>query len=1586
MKFDHSDMYLVFACKKEISLLPVREEHPPLLVLNNWAGNHSRILCVEVMAGTIMAGLQNGHLISFGSAAMQNKGGDSHEGLDKPREGYAYNSLLTEKHDGPCGVLWRRKYDQGFISGGYDGSIMIWTVSCNLLNRIDLKQLAQIPVSSFKIKSICEDANINSFIIGTKAGDIIELNTKNECEILLKGHLGELKDLDKLGQNQEAVTVAQDRQLIIWDTAKLEQKSIIQLDYEASCVGGSFDGSHVAVGHPSGLIQIIEAYNTGTLKRIKDFSTPIILLQYSERTEDPVLAAACNLNTIRFYAVDKAYSLISSVSLGSESLLSLDFNLEGDKVRIITKDLGLKYRNVKDGATVTHFIDPGPKMKKNKIAPEIQKLDDPNENSKDLAMSGPANMKETQWSTVGWLLDWPVHALLLDTDIVLRVTAVERSLDRHCIALGLSDGNLRLYRYPCIEKAPAFVEYKVHSSAVTKIKFIPHTNYMISIGSTDRSIVQWKMNIPEVRDDIVRPINENDWKAEYYNELKVVTPMQAVVPIKGNPEDQWKEHIRQWNVPKTFSGSPDQDYNLKYLFGCQVGGSTNYAKLTASQKAAYFLSNTAVIQDPHSKNCKQSYFRLHNTPILCLSLNNEKELVATGDWADSGDHGSVYVWHYKTKDVKCHFKAKGTSGVILVEFSPDSTKLVAVSNDDHHTMDIFDLMINRLVITCKVSESIVVGIAFKNNNEFATVSCDEPRFWKINGANISSAKCDWSLFGFEGKEGLLLKEGSEDQDDDIMDKAAVIKDIPNLLTVCCYAFTQAVFVTATDNGYVYVWINDCYKQKVSSEADERKKDEGKPIRSMISYKSILYTAGDDGIIRTWNYSSQLILERKITLGLQSPLKPGFEIRSLDIGVDEVFLIGTNTANLFVCQEKAHSYKKTHENRAKMSSARETRAFAMVSQSHSSRAICCLAVHPSEPVFVTGSEDARLIIWSASYGSNKYLDMSSLDDPSHVVALDWSSDGMLIAAGTAKGTLCLFDNNLAATMLPKETRGDRILAIKISTYPYKLAVTFQKSTNVYIVDIIQNKKSQTFSINWEERAEVKLKDTCHIMDWSIDGGFIVCTTDSWEQVYIDTKEMRLISYASVKGKIWLTWTQPIGPYVKEIKIETGHEVKYNPVCRSTKFAVKAKDHEMLNGTNPQNLFLAKGDRHGDIHLYRYPSIKANSDHLTLKALAQRLTCVRIFSNDSFIVAASDKDNTIAVFEVDAKNYKKTVENHNEVVEDRNRGQKSSEVSNLERSSRDEGIPCLRPNRSTRLTFEDKIEDSQDMGKEFSLEKALSDIKRFNLPWMAAIRYPTDYLKPPVNSKLVPKLRVIPEYVFGFRAKDCRDNLRYLNKDEVVFATGALVVIHHLNHNRQRFFCEHRGDITCFSLLESHSLAASGDIGTSSNIYIWNTNSLSSVARINTESMHGVVKLRFSKSTAHLLALDSDTSSTISIFNYLTGVKIHSVHGDDAVNPIVDLNWINHNQFISSGMNHLKIWSLDKNILTKAKLSLDPKYESQNFICSLANGRDILAGTDTGDILIWRHGAFNSFPQIYHISKQGVNRDVCGVSNMMVIGTT
>jgi hypothetical protein len=57
------------------------------------------------------------------------------------------------------------------------------------------------------------------------------------------------------------------------------------------------------------------------------------------------------------------------------------------------------------------------------------------------------------------------------------------------------------------------------------------------------------------------------------------------------------------------------------------------------------------------------------------------------------------------------------------------------------------------------------------------------------------------------------------------------------------------------------------------------------------------------------------------------------------------------------------------------------------------------------------------------------------------------------------------------------------------------------------------------------------------------------------------------------------------------------------------------------------------------------------------------------------------------------------------------------------------------------------------------------------WLASVKYPTDYIKPEINSEKAPKVRLTKEHVFGFRSKDTRRNLKYLNQKEFMYATGA-----------------------------------------------------------------------------------------------------------------------------------------------------------------------------------------------------------------------
>jgi len=63
----------------------------------------------------------------------------------------------------------------------------------------------------------------------------------------------------------------------------------------------------------------------------------------------------------------------------------------------------------------------------------------------------------------------------------------------------------------------------------------------------------------------------------------------------------------------------------------------------------------------------------------------------------------------------------------------------------------------------------------------------------------------------------------------------------------------------------------------------------------------------------------------------------------------------------------------------------------------------------------------------------------------------------------------------------------------------------------------------------------------------------------------------------------------------------------------------------------------------------------------------------------------------------------------------------------------------------------------------------------LPWLGAIKEPTSFKEPDRNHDKAPKANLELEYCFGYRAKDCRNNLRYLADGKVVYNAAGLGVV-------------------------------------------------------------------------------------------------------------------------------------------------------------------------------------------------------------------
>jgi hypothetical protein len=112
--------------------------------------------------------------------------------------------------------------------------------------------------------------------------------------------------------------------------------------------------------------------------------------------------------------------------------------------------------------------------------------------------------------------------------------------------------------------------------------------------------------------------------------------------------------------------------------------------------------------------------------------------------------------------------------------------------------------------------------------------------------------------------------------------------------------------------------------------------------------------------------------------------------------------------------------------------------------------------------------------------------------------------------------------------------------------------------------------------------------------------------------------------------------------------------------------------------------------------------------------------------------------------------------------------------------------------------DEIEVDEDIGTQFMAVK----------PWVGAIKEPTkEYYK---SNGDEPPIRLVLEYAHGYRAKDCRNNLRYIDADTVVYHTAALGVMMKVEGEprRQSFFDRHGDDILSITWSEDRKTMYTG----------------------------------------------------------------------------------------------------------------------------------------------------------------------------------
>lgn len=289
----------------------------------------------------------------------------------------------------------------------------------------------------------------------------------------------------------------------------------------------------------------------------------------------------------------------------------------------------------------------------------------------------------------------------------------------------------------------------------------------------------------------------------------------------------------------------------------------------------------------------------------------------------------------------------------------------------------------------------------------------------------------------------------------------------------------------------------------------------------------------------------------------------------------------------------------------------------------------------------------------------------------------------------------------------------------------------------------------------------------------------------------------------------------------------------------------------------------------------------------------------------------------------------------------------------------------PQKTNAKPQKPEVENQESDEMDFDMEQAdKGDEFMAVLPWLGALVPPNN---PPKNNPTPPKASLEPEYVWGYRCGDCRDNAFYTKEDNnIVYMTAAIGVVLDFKNNTQKFFgCgakeanenAHYDDITALSIHPNRDLVATGQVGKDPSICIWSTKTMELVVSMKQgRDTRAVRSLGWSKNGKYLASTGDDNEHTVFVYDTEKGVKICSEKsGPD---PIIDQDFstTEEEQFATAGKNGLKFWNFKnpKKFEYKKGVFASHKMCDMTSVQYLIDGRTV-SGSLLGELYVWSGSA-------------------------------
>ena len=700
----------------------------------------------------------------------------------------------------------------------------------------------------------------------------------------------------------------------------------------------------------------------------------------------------------------------------------------------------------------------------------------------------------------------------------------------------------------------------------------------------------------------------------------------------------WLGAVKPPKVPPAINPSePSETLALNWVHGYTSAASGKYA---VSNNLFYNASGDAIfpaaalgVKLSSGKSggpAMQTYFQGHDDDILCLTVSKCRRFAATGQTAShtSKGKGHVCIWDCASMSLLTKLEGCHQRGILVVSFSPDSTKLLTVGLDDDNTHIVFGSTngwkkVDKLstdkgdkaafLFSCWVrSENPITTAAAADSFNLVSASDKNVHLWSVDGSKLGR------------------KKGS-------VSKKLAPKDVK--LSCGANFATKDGWKVAMGgaDGNIYLFGGKEADASIPSA-------HGKDIISMAEGGAgctFLVTGGADKMVRLWSSELQKLGE----FDLSPFAKVDATIGSIDVKPDCSALICGTFGGEIVEIAPAVGGSFPAATLAADASA------SVLLYSHFRGELWGLACHPTDSDLVaTVGDDSTLRLWSIS--KNKLLSTTNIGWPGRM--LTWHPNGDAIAIGLYElvkggvekkdakggkgGGAASGDKKASVLVYAINRTGDDFSVEKVASgcpsVAWICALRFSPSGGHLAVGS-HDKKLYAYKVNPGAWADTFKKEkylfnkhssaVLHV-DFTADEKFLQTTCQAGELLFHEsetgkqeTSAVKMAEYHGTDGvgekRVFNTQTCTLGWGVLGI---------WPP----------GADGQFINSCDrsPNGKLLATSDDDGEVKIFRYPVAQENSKFNAYKGHSSHVTTVRFNASSEYVVSVGGNDKCLFMWKV------------------------------------------------------------------------------------------------------------------------------------------------------------------------------------------------------------------------------------------------------------------------------------------------------------------------------------------------------------------